>query len=329
MLHLFKRRTESTDTQSAEKPSWLTRLKQGLKKTRTQFSEGLGHLIFGKKTIDQNLLDEIETFLLTADVGLPTTELIIARLTEQVARKQLTDARALWEQLQKQLYELLYVCEQPLKLDAQAKPYVILVLGVNGVGKTTSIGKLAWYFSKDHKRVLLAAGDTFRAAAIEQLQIWSQRTQVPLIAQHQGADSASVIYDALQAARARGMDVLIADTAGRLHTKDNLMHELQKIKRVLARIDAQAPHEILLVLDASMGQNTLMQAEQFHQALQVTGIALTKLDGTAKGGIIFEVARRLRIPIRFIGVGEDLDDLRPFTAREFIDALFGNDLAGI
>jgi fused signal recognition particle receptor len=302
----------------------FSRLKQGLQKTRTGFTSGLGRLLLGKKVIDAELLEEIETLLLTADVGVEATQEIIAALTAQVARKQLQDAAALNTALQDHLYQLLKPCEQPLIIPKVDKPYVILMVGINGVGKTTTIGKLAKQLQQQGKKVMLAAGDTFRAAAIEQLQIWGERNQIPVISQQTGADSASVIFDALQAAQARGMDVLIADTAGRLHTKDNLMQELQKVKRVLSKLDPQAPHEVMLVLDAGTGQNALVQAEQFHVLINLTGITLTKLDGTAKGGIIFAIAKKLKLPIRCIGVGEGIDDLRPFAAKEFVEALFEN-----
>jgi fused signal recognition particle receptor len=300
----------------------FNRLKQGLQKTRTGLTSGIANVFLGKKIIDAELLEEIETVLLTSDIGMAATQEIIADLTAQVARKQLNDVDALMTSLKDHLARLLQPCEQPLIISAQQKPFVILMVGVNGVGKTTTIGKLAKQLQQQGKRIMLAAGDTFRAAAVEQLQVWGERNNIPVIAQHTGADSASVIFDALQAAQRRDIDVLIADTAGRLHTKDNLMQELQKVKRVLSKLDLNAPHEVLLVLDAGTGQNALVQAEQFHAAIKLTGIALTKLDGTAKGGIIFAIAKKLNLPIRFIGVGEGIDDLRPFVAKEFADALF-------
>jgi len=317
---------ESIEATQAEnkKPGFFGRLKQGLNKTRNHFTSGVANLLLGKKAIDAALLEELETVLLTADVGIGATQQIIKELTAQVARKQLADADALWNALQDQLTLLLKNCEKPLQVNTIHQPYVILMVGVNGVGKTTTIGKLAKRFQQEGKKVMLAAGDTFRAAAVEQLEVWAERNQIPIIAQHTGADSASVIYDALQAARARGIDVLIADTAGRLHTKDNLMQELQKVKRVLSKIDPTAPHEVMLVIDAGTGQNALNQAEQFNQAVNLTGITLTKLDGTAKGGIIFAIAQKMQLPIRFIGVGESIDDLRPFAAEEFVEALFAN-----
>lgn len=310
-----------TETKS-DKPGIFSRLKQGLHKTRANFTQGIANLLLGKKTIDAELVEELETLLLTADVGAAATEQIIKDLTAQIARKQLNDPAVLWEMLQKQLSDLLLPCEQPLQIQPEHKPYVILLVGVNGVGKTTTIGKLAKRLQQQGKKVMLAAGDTFRAAAVEQLEIWAERNQIPIIAQHNGADSASVIYDAVQAAKARGIDVLLADTAGRLHTKEHLMQELQKVKRVLQKLDESAPHEVMLVLDAGTGQNALNQAEVFHQAIQLTGVTLTKLDGTAKGGVIFAIAKKTGLPIRFIGVGEQIDDLRPFVAQEFVSALF-------
>ena len=312
----------SEETLSPAPTSLFARLKQGLKRTRTHFAGGLANLIFGKKVIDSSLLEEIETHLLLADVGVEATQFLIQDLTNRVARKQLTDPEALMSALKDNLASLLIPCSQNLVIDSSHKPYVILMVGVNGNGKTTTIGKLANYLQKDNQKVLLAAGDTFRAAAIEQLQAWGAHNQVAVINQHTGADSASVIYDALQAAQARKIDVLIADTAGRLHTQQGLMEELKKIKRVLAKLDSTAPHEILLVVDASTGQNALQQAQKFHQAIGVTGLVITKLDGTAKGGILFSIAKSMSLPIRFIGVGEGIDDLRPFDAKEFVEALF-------
>ncbi|AXO86584.1 signal recognition particle-docking protein FtsY [Pseudomonas parafulva] len=304
------------------KVGFFARLKQGLSKTSASIGEGMASLFLGKKVIDDDLLDEIETRLLTADVGVEATSLIVQNLTQKVARKQLADADALYKSLQEELAALLRPVEQPLKIDAQTKPYVILVVGVNGAGKTTTIGKLAKKLQLEGKKVMLAAGDTFRAAAVEQLQVWGERNQIPVIAQHTGADSASVIFDAVQAAKARGVDVLIADTAGRLHTKDNLMEELKKVRRVIGKLDAEAPHEVLLVLDAGTGQNAISQAKYFNQSVELTGLALTKLDGTAKGGVIFALAKQFSLPIRFIGVGEGIDDLRTFEAEPFVKALF-------
>lgn len=262
------------------------------------------------------------TRLLTADVGVEATTLIVQNLTKRVARKELADSGALYKALQEELASLLRPVEQPLQVDVAREPYVILVVGVNGVGKTTTIGKLAKKLQLEGKKVMLAAGDTFRAAAVEQLQVWGERNRIPVIAQHTGADSASVIFDAVQAAKARGIDVLIADTAGRLHTKDNLMEELKKVRRVIGKLDETAPHEVLLVLDAGTGQNAINQAKQFNLAVELTGLALTKLDGTAKGGVIFALAKQFGLPIRYIGVGEGIDDLRTFEADAFVQALF-------
>ncbi len=304
------------------KVGFFARLKQGLSKTSASIGEGMASLFLGKKTIDDDLLDEIETRLLTADVGVEATSVIIKNLTQKVARKQLTDADALYKSLQDELAAMLKPVEQPLKIEAQNKPFVILVVGVNGAGKTTTIGKLAKKLQLEGKKVMLAAGDTFRAAAVEQLQVWGERNNIPVIAQHTGADSASVIFDAVQAAKARGIDVLIADTAGRLHTKDNLMEELKKVRRVMGKLDEEAPHEVLLVLDAGTGQNAISQTKQFNQTVALTGLALTKLDGTAKGGVIFALAKQFNIPIRYIGVGEGIDDLRDFESEPFVQALF-------
>ncbi|WP_423896116.1 signal recognition particle-docking protein FtsY [Candidatus Pelagadaptatus aseana] len=302
----------------------FARLKAGLSRTNANFAEGLGNLFMGQKEIDEDLLEEIETQLLVADVGMDATTEIIDMLTERVERKQLADADALYKALQEALAELLHKVESPLQLP-EKQPAVVLVVGVNGVGKTTTIGKLAKRLQRDGKSVMLAAGDTFRAAAVEQLQVWGERNQVPVVAQHTGADSASVIFDAIASGQAKGTDVIIADTAGRLHNKGHLMEELAKVKRVMAKLDDTAPHEVLLVLDAGTGQNALSQAEQFIEAAGVTGLVLTKLDGTAKGGVIFALSKRFGLPVRFIGVGEGIDDLRPFVAEDFVQALFGND----
>ena len=305
-----------------QKTGFFARLKQGLSKTSASIGEGMASLFLGKKAIDDDLLEEIETRLLTADVGVEATSVIIKNLTQKVARKQLTDADALYKSLQEELAAMLKPVEQPLKIESQNKPFVILVVGVNGAGKTTTIGKLAKKLQLEGKKVMLAAGDTFRAAAVEQLQVWGERNHIPVIAQHTGADSASVIFDAVQAAKARGIDVLIADTAGRLHTKDNLMEELKKVRRVMGKLDEDAPHEVLLVLDAGTGQNAISQTKQFDQTVALTGLALTKLDGTAKGGVIFALAKQFNIPIRYIGVGEGIDDLRDFESEPFVQALF-------
>jgi fused signal recognition particle receptor len=305
-----------------EKPSFFARLKQGLSKTSASLGEGMASLFLGKKAIDDDLLDDLETRLLTADVGVEATTAIIGNLTKRVARKELADSGALYKALQEELVTLLKPVEQSLVIDTAKQPYVILVVGVNGVGKTTTIGKLAKKLQLEGKKVMLAAGDTFRAAAVEQLQVWGERNNIAVIAQHTGADSASVIFDAVQAAKSRGIDVLIADTAGRLHTKDNLMEELKKVRRVIGKLDDTAPHEVLLVLDAGTGQNAINQAKQFNQTVNLTGLALTKLDGTAKGGVIFALAKQFGLPIRYIGVGEGIDDLRPFEAQAFVQALF-------
>ena len=304
------------------KTGFFARLKQGLSKTSASIGEGMASLFLGKKIIDDELLEDIETRLLTADVGVEATSVIIQRLTQKVARKELADADALYKSLQVELAAMLKPVEQPLKITSQNKPFVILVVGVNGAGKTTTIGKLAKKLQLEGKKVMLAAGDTFRAAAVEQLQVWGERNNIAVIAQHTGADSASVIFDAVQAAKARNIDVLIADTAGRLHTKDNLMEELKKVRRVIGKLDADAPHEVLLVLDAGTGQNAINQAKQFNQTVALTGLALTKLDGTAKGGVIFALAKQFGLPIRYIGVGEGIDDLRTFEAEPFVQALF-------
>jgi len=309
-------------TGESKQPGFFARLKQGLSKTSASLGEGMASLFLGKKAIDDDMLDELETRLLTADVGVEATTLIVKNLTQKVARKQLTDSDALYASLQGELTAMLKPVEQPLVIKSEHKPFVILVVGVNGAGKTTTIGKLAKKLQLDGKKVMLAAGDTFRAAAVEQLQVWGERNSIPVIAQHTGADSASVIFDAVQAAKARGIDVLIADTAGRLHTKDNLMEELKKVRRVISKLDADAPHEVLLVLDAGTGQNAINQAKQFNQTVNLTGLALTKLDGTAKGGVIFALAKQFGLPIRYIGVGEGIDDLRTFEAEPFVQALF-------
>ncbi len=302
--------------------SFWSRMKAGLGKTRQSLGKGLADLLVGAKEIDDEIFEDIETQLLVADVGVEATDAIIQALTDRVGRQELVDADALYEALQEELRNLLMPVEQPLMIDAAKKPYVILTVGVNGVGKTTTIGKLARRFRSEGKTVMLAAGDTFRAAAVEQLQVWGERNDIPVIAQHTGADSASVLFDGVQAAQSRGVDVLIADTAGRLHTRSNLMDELSKVVRVMKKLIPDAPHEVLLVLDAGTGQNAINQALEFRQAVGVTGLALTKLDGTAKGGILFALAKRTGLPIRFIGVGEQLEDLRPFNAEDFVQALF-------
>lgn len=300
----------------------FARLRNGLSRTRGRLNDGISTLVLGEKVIDAELLDDIETQLLSADLGIEASDQIIANLKKKLGRKQLADPREFLQALKLELEQILLPCEIPLQIAAKDQPFVILVVGVNGVGKTTTIGKLAKRFQSQGHLVMLAAGDTFRAAAVEQLQVWGERNKVAVIAQAGGADSASVIFDAYQSAKAKRVDVLIADTAGRLHTKDNLMQELGKIVCVLKKQDDCLPDEILLVLDATTGQNAISQAESFHAVTKLTGIALTKLDGTAKGGVVFAIAKRLGLPIRFIGVGEQVDDLRPFNARQFVDALF-------
>lgn len=313
--------SQQPDNTPAKPASFFTRLKQGLSKTRSALSNGMANLFLGKKELNADLLNDIEMALLTADVGVETTNQLIKTLTTKLARNELSDAQAAFQCLKDEMKQILTPRAIPLTPNNHS-PFVILVVGINGSGKTTTIGKLAHYFKQNNKQVMLAAGDTFRAAAIEQLQVWGERNQIPVIAQQPGADTAAVIYDALEAAKARNMDVLIADTAGRLHTQTNLMTELQKVTRVIRKLDPTAPHETLIVLDATLGQNALNQVKQFNAAMGVTGIALTKLDGTAKGGIIFAIAKETNIPIRLIGVGEGIGDLRPFNADEFVEALF-------
>jgi len=312
---------EVTEAPEVRKKRLFERIKSGLSRTKANLTAQLSDLFSGSSEIDDDLLEEIETLLLMSDVGVDATTEIIGRLTDRVERKQLKDPQALRDALKQELKALLGGVQQGLPA-VDNKPLVILMVGVNGVGKTTTIGKLTKRFQMEGKSVMLAAGDTFRAAAVEQLQVWGERNKVPVIAQHTGADSASVIFDALQSAKAKGIDVLIADTAGRLQNKDNLMQELAKVVRVMQKLDPTAPHEVMLVLDAGTGQNAISQAREFKEAVGVTGITMTKLDGTAKGGIIFAVAKQFDLPIRFIGVGEQLDDLRPFDADEFVDALF-------
>jgi fused signal recognition particle receptor len=326
----FNKKTEHSEDsedkaqeEAQKKSKFFARLKRGLDKTRAALTMDLSELLLGKKAIDDELLEEIETLLLTADVGVEATEALMKDLNQRIKRKQLDDSEALFIALREEMQLILQEVEQPLLLSKESnKPFVILMVGINGAGKTTTVGKLAKRFQSEGRSVMLAAGDTFRAAAVEQLKVWGERNQVPVIAQHTGADSASVIFDALQAATARGIDVLIADTAGRLHSQGNLMEELKKVRRVLTKIDPDAPHETMLVLDAGTGQNALVQAREFHQAMGVTGLTMTKLDGTAKGGIVFAMAKQLGLPIRFIGVGEQVDDLRPFEAKRFVEALF-------
>ncbi len=317
---------ENQIVREQQKPTegFFTRLKRSLARTKQNIGAGFFGLFKGKQ-IDDELFEELEEQLLIADVGMETTLKIIDNLTEKASRKELKDGEALYGLLKEEMAEILSHVEQPLKVELQSSPYVILMVGVNGVGKTTTIGKLAKQFQAQGTKVMLAAGDTFRAAAVEQLQIWGERNQVPVIAQHTGADSASVIYDAIEAAKARDVDVIIADTAGRLQNKSHLMEELRKIIRVMKKVDDSAPHEIMLTLDAGTGQNAISQAKLFSDVAPVTGITLTKLDGTAKGGVIFAIADQFKIPIRFIGVGEGIDDLRPFESESFIEALFSRE----
>jgi fused signal recognition particle receptor len=298
------------------------RMKEGLTKSRKNFTEGMVNILIGGKEIDDELLEEVETQLLVADIGVDATRTIIKNLTERTERQELIYSNALYKALQEELVAILAPRVKPLHIDPNKSPYVILMVGVNGVGKTTTIGKLAKRLQGEGKKVMLAAGDTFRAAATEQLQVWGERNNIPVVAQGHGSDSASVIFDAFESARAKGIDVLIADTAGRLHTKSNLMEELKKVKRVMQKIDATAPHEIMLVVDAGTGQNAVNQVQEFDQAVGLTGLTITKLDGTAKGGVLFNIASRTNVPIRFIGVGEKIDDLRPFAAKSFVAALF-------
>ena len=319
-----EKKNPETAATADKKPGFFARLKQGLSKTSQNLGNGLASLFLGKK-IDDDLYEELETQLLMADVGVDTSQKLIKQLVQHADRRQLKDADSLYEKLQQEMAELLDVVEQPLQIQNNDGPFVILMVGVNGVGKTTTIGKMAQQFKQQGKSVMLAAGDTFRAAAVEQLQVWGERNQIPVIAQHSGADSASVIFDAYQAAKARKIDVLIADTAGRLQNKAHLMEELKKIVRVMKKINGAAPHEVMLTLDAGTGQNALSQAKLFHEAVELTGISLTKLDGTAKGGVIFAIADQFKLPIRYIGVGESIDDLRVFNSKDFIRALFNKE----
>ncbi len=317
-----KRDATGSGEQNERRGRLFSRLKDGLATTRAVLYTDVGDLMRGRKRIDDDLLEELETQLLTADVGVEATSRIIDDISGRVKRRELADPQTLLGTLRDELGAILARCDAPVLQPAAGRPQVILMVGVNGAGKTTTIGKLTKRLQEEGNSVMLAAGDTFRAAAVEQLQAWGERNGVPVVAQHSGADSASVIFDALQAATARGVDVLIADTAGRLHTKGNLMDELTKIARVMKKIDPEAPHEVMLVVDATTGQNALNQAVQFDQAVGLTGITITKLDGTAKGGVLFAIADRVQVPIRFIGVGEKIEDLRHFDGEEFLDALF-------
>jgi len=321
----FLRRNKKTDdsVNTVSSPDQKP-LRDSIKKSRRSFTDGLADILLGSKTIDDDTLEELETRLITADVGMEVTQKIISDLTKRVSRKELNDVETLMQCLCEDMIEMLKPSQQLLQTETR-QPFVILVVGINGAGKTTTIGKLAKRFQNEGKSVMLAAGDTFRAAAVEQLKTWGDRNDVPVIAQGTGADSASVIYDAVQSAQAKGIDIVIADTAGRLHTQDNLMEELIKIRRVMGKLDETAPHEVMLVMDAGFGQNGLIQAEQFHQAMNVTGLTVTKLDGTAKGGILLAVSQKLGLPIRYIGVGEGIEDLREFNAEEFVYALLDHE----
>jgi len=324
----FRKNKTSAAADKPEKTGLFKRLRDGLSRTRHSLTEGIVDLVLRSKALDASLLEEIETTLLVADVGVDATSEIIDRLTEQISLNQFADAEELMASLHRHMQAILAPSSQPLVIPEDKRPFVILMVGINGAGKTTTIGKLAHRLKQQGLKVMLAAGDTFRAAAVEQLQSWGERNGVPVVSQPQGADSASVIFDALQSAKARDIDVLIADTAGRLHTQSNLMEELKKIKRVMAKLDPAAPHEIMLTVDAGTGQNAISQAQEFNQAVGLTGITLTKLDGTAKGGIIFAIAKKLNIPIRFVGVGEGIENLREFDAKEFVDALFDSQQEG-
>lgn len=323
----LKRQELVTQASTSPQPSlsWSQRIKSGLSRTRSGLGSGLSSVIGGHKKVDDDLLEALETQLLMADVGIDATQALISGLTDKLNRKELKDSATLLTHLKADMESILSQSQQVLDPVSQDGPFVILMVGVNGVGKTTTIGKLAKKYQAEGKSVMLAAGDTFRAAAVEQLQVWGERNNVPVVAQHTGADSASVIYDAIESAKAKGIDIVIADTAGRLQNKANLMNELSKVVRVMKKLDAKAPHEVMLVLDAGTGQNAISQAKLFSEAVGVSGITLTKLDGTAKGGIIFAIAKQFALPIRYIGVGEQAEDLRPFVAQEFVDALFDSE----
>lgn len=320
----FLKRKKKAEESIVEKTAETKTLRDSIKKSRRSFTDGLADVLLGAKTIDDDILEELETRLLTADVGMDVTQKIIDDLTKRVSRKEMNDAETLMQCLCEDMINMLQPAQQALVTESN-QPFVILVVGINGAGKTTTIGKMAKRFQNEGKSVMLAAGDTFRAAAVEQLKTWGERNNVPVIAQGTGADSASVIFDAVQSAQAKGIDIVIADTAGRLHTQSNLMEELVKIRRVMSKLDETAPHEVMLVMDAGFGQNGLIQAEQFHQAMNVTGLTVTKLDGTAKGGILLAVSQKLGLPIRYIGVGEGIEDLREFNAEEFVYALLDHE----
>ena len=316
MLNFFKKNKSNEPKSEPNKTS----LKDRLFKSKKRLGDGLSSLLIGKKKIDDELLEDLEILLISSDIGIQTTDKIIESVRKKASRKELKDSDSIYELIKIELESLL-VKDNLLEPDSD-KTYVILVVGINGAGKTTTIGKLAKLFQSEGKSVMLAAGDTFRAAAVEQLQIWGERNNIPVIAQKTGADAASVVYDAYQSAVAKDVDILIADTAGRLHTQDNLMQELEKIKRVLKKHNENAPHETLLVIDGGSGQNAIQQANEFHKSINLSGLAVTKLDGTAKGGVLFAISDSLNLPIRFIGIGEAIDDLKPFNARDFVDALF-------
>ena len=325
---ISEKEIQTEETAPPKKESLFKRLRSGLSKTGNALTSGMGDIILGKKKIDDDVLEELETRLLMADVGIEATQRIIKDLTQRTSRNELADVDALMSALHQEMSDILIPVAKPLEINSSHQPTVILLVGINGAGKTTTIGKLAKKFQNEGKSVMLAAGDTFRAAAVEQLEVWGERNNIPVVAQGTGADSASVIYDAMESAKARNIDVLLADTAGRLHTQTNLMEELKKVKRVMQKIDANAPHETMLIVDASIGQNALAQAKEFDNALGLTGITVTKLDGTAKGGILFAIAEQVKIPVRYIGVGESIDDLQIFEASEFTTALLGHDTTG-
>jgi len=316
MLNCFKK-TQSQDPQEVKNK---TSLKERLFKSKKKLGDGLSSLVIGKKKIDEDLLEELEMLLIGSDIGIQTTDKVIEVVRKKASRKELKDEDSLYQLIKEELESLLI--KENLLQPSSNNPFVILVVGINGAGKTTTIGKLAKLFQGEGKSVMLAAGDTFRAAAVEQLQVWGERNDIPVIAQKTGADAASVVYDAYQSAIAKDIDILIADTAGRLHTQDNLMQELEKIKRVLKKHNEDAPHETLLVIDGGSGQNAIQQANEFHKSINLTGLAITKLDGTAKGGVLFSISDSLQLPIRYIGVGEAIEDLKPFNAKDFVNALF-------
>jgi len=322
MFKFLKKNKETNNEHEPKQAGMVSKLISGLKRTRSVLVDGITEVFSGKREIDQKTLEELEIKLLTSDVGVAVTKQIIEQLKNKLKREKNIEYDVVLDTIKSELESVLRPCNQPLIISKDVKPFVVLLVGVNGSGKTTTIGKLAKKLQDDNYKIILAAGDTFRAAAIEQLKIWGERNNVTVVAQKQGSDSAAVIYDALQAAKARDIDVLLADTAGRLHTHHGFMDELKKVKRTLQKIDSSAPHEVLLILDATIGQNALNQVKQFNEVIGVTGICITKLDGTAKGGVIFAIAQETKIPIRFIGVGESIDDLKPFDAKEFVAALF-------